>query len=187
MTVSRYLFSYLKNISLDKIYNEASLQFDLGLFLQEKGFKVEFEVNIESLPIYDPKVPYFKHEIDIVLYFEGNIDSIIELKAPMMKRYYQKTKQSKRGFTGCVQAWEKDIKFLDQVKSKSIKVFSVFLTDDTSYYVAKRNTKSNLNLFRQSKLMKITNDYNRSIIECKPDWVYANEDSKEYNFFVIEL
>lgn len=187
MTVSKYLFSYLKNISLDKVYNEASFQFDLGLYLRNNGFKVEFEVNISSLSIYDPKIRYFKHEIDLLVYIEDQIDSIIELKAPMMKRHYLKPKESKQGFTASIKAWEKDIKFLDQIKSKKINAFSIFLTDDPSYYVSKRITKSNLNSFRQSELINVTNNDNGRVINCKPDWIYKDNDSKEYDFFIIEL
>lgn len=187
MTVSKHLFSYLKNISLDKAYNETSFQFDLGLYLQKNGFKVEFEVNIASLSIYDPKIRYFKHEIDLVVYIEDQIDSIIELKAPMMKRHYLKPKESKQGFTASIKAWEKDIKFLDQVKSKKINAFSIFLTDDPSYYVSKRVTKSNLNSFRQAELINVTNNDNGRVINCKPDWAYKDNDSKEYDFFIIEL
>ncbi len=187
MTVSKHLFSYLKNISLDKVYNEASFQFDLGFYLQKNGYKVEFEVNIASLSIYNPKIGYFKHEIDLVVYIEDQIDSIIELKAPMMKRHYLKPKESKQGFTDYIKAWEKDIKFLDQVKSKKINAFSIFLTDDPSYYVAKRTTKSNLNLFRKSELIiNIPNDILGSI-EYKPAWIYNDKDSREYNFFIIQI
>ena len=132
MTVSKHLFSYLKNISLDKAYNETSFQFDLGLYLQKNGFKVEFEVNIASLSIYDPKIRYFKHEIDLVVFIEDQIDSIIELKAPMMKRHYLKPKESKQGFTASIKAWEINMKRI------SISIF-VFIS---SWYISKSGISS---------------------------------------------
>ena len=114
----------IANIDDGDIYNEFSLQHELGIFLRKKfekeGFKIQFEKNIE----YFGGNGFVKSEMDIVVF--NGIDQksekyAIELKFPtngaVPKRMYQ---------------FVEDIKFMEEVKSKTKfnKTFCLTLVSD---------------------------------------------------------
>lgn len=105
---------FLKDSSImngDRIYNEFSLQFELGFFLRDKlkdikdkgeGFKVQFERNVEDFFQIPPDLKgkqkdswieekhshFIKSEMDLVIFKDFNSDSdkyAIELKFPSNK------------------------------------------------------------------------------------------------------
>ena len=101
----------ITNIDDGDIYNEFSLQHELGIFLRKKfekeGFKIQFEKNIE----YFGGNGFVKSEMDIVVF--NGIDQksekyAIELKFPtngaVPKRMYQ---------------FVEDIKFMEEVKFRA--------------------------------------------------------------------
>ena len=99
----------LEDLKNAKIYNEFSLQHELGIFLRDEikkldpNFKVQFERNVKDFYSdirYDDKLledgDFVKHEMDIVIFkdFEENSEKYaIELKFPTNgaypKRMYQ--------------------------------------------------------------------------------------------------
>ena len=118
------------------IYNEFSLQHELGIYLREKlgdKYKVQFERNAEELwgdfEIGDWK----KTEMDIFVYKKNNgkdvkdIDEIyaIELKFPRNKQYPEQ-----------MYSFIKDIKFMQQVKEKKrlARTFVLTLVDDQLFF-----------------------------------------------------
>lgn len=85
-----------------EIYNEFSLQHELGIFLRGKlsGYKVQFERNAKFFEITDTK----KHEIDIVIYNDYE-KTAIELKNPVNGQYPEQ-----------MFSFIKDIKFMEELK-----------------------------------------------------------------------
>ncbi len=104
-------------IDEDVVYNEFSLQHELGIFFREKlkkeHFKVEFERNVKFFSKNQNKDlfnKFVKKEMDIVVYKDFNENSekfAIELKFPTNGAYPRRMFQ-------CIE----DIKFMEQVKDK---------------------------------------------------------------------
>ncbi len=71
MRLEEILSEYMKHVIAGEIevYNEFSLQHELGIFLREKlpGYKVQFERNTRFVGISNTT----KHEIDIVMLDEN--------------------------------------------------------------------------------------------------------------------
>ena len=102
----------------DRIYNEFSLQFELGFFLREelknKGFKVQFERNVEFFG--GNKDDFVKKEIDIVVFKEDNPEKFaIELKLPPNFK-----KPPKPFFVKRMHHFVNDIQFMEEVQGCSI-------------------------------------------------------------------
>lgn len=110
-------------VSKDNIYNEFSLQHELGIFLREnlKNQKVEFERNISFFDF--AKDDFVKKEIDICVYDKNKNICTIELKFPRNGQYPEQM------FSFC-----KDIKFLEQLKSKFEKCYFLLIVDDKNFY-----------------------------------------------------
>jgi hypothetical protein len=97
----------LKEIKNAKIYNEFSLQHELGLFLRKElekdGYKVQFERNVEFFG--GDKKKFVKKEMDIVVFNNRNLEKYaIELKFPI-NGFYEKR----------MHHFVKDIQFMEEV------------------------------------------------------------------------
>ena len=153
-----YFFNvYLENNDL-LIYNEFSLQHELGIFLRNelkcynKDYKVEFERNINIFNIeydeydvnycllknkYDYKylINELKHEIDICIYSKNkNEIYAIELKYPsiMQNKEYAENKKSNGAIPIQMYSFIKDIKFMETLKKKDkrfIRTYSIVLVN----------------------------------------------------------
>lgn len=93
----------------DNIYNEFSLQHELGIFLRFKlesqGFKVKFEKNVDEFKESEKK-DFVKKEMDLVVLNKSKNEKFaVELKFPTNGAH------SKRMYD-----FIKDIKFMEQVK-----------------------------------------------------------------------
>lgn len=108
MEITEYIQAFFSNIenSSIEIYNEFSLQHELGIFLRSKitkPYKVEFERNI-SFFVQGAKC--VKSEMDIVIYHPDRNDKYaIELKFPKNGQYPES-----------MFSFIKDIKFMEQAK-----------------------------------------------------------------------
>ena len=112
-----------------EIYNEFSLQHELGIFLRDKlpSFKVEFERNVGHFNLQ--KGRFVKKEIDIsvVNRSTGECSAVIELKYP---RNGQVPEQM---FSFC-----KDIMFIEQLVQAGFKSGAfVAVADDPLFYSGK--------------------------------------------------
>ena len=113
-----------------EIYNEFSLQHELGIYLRNilPKYKIEFERNVDCFNIDKHKT--IKKEIDISI-IKGTEKFAIELKFPRNGQYPEQ-----------MYNFIKDIKFLEQLKEhKFKKVFSVVLVDDTNFYKYSKHQK----------------------------------------------
>lgn len=112
-----------------EIYNEFSLQHELGIFLREKlqGYRIQFERNISY---FTPDNKTIKKEIDIVIFNEDKSEKYaIELKCPLNGQYPEQ-----------MYSFVKDIKFMEQLKERGFtKACCVTLVSDKPFYQGKKN------------------------------------------------
>ena len=108
-----------------EIYNEFSLQHELGIFLREQlpKYKIQFERNTKFFGINET----IKHEIDIVIY--NNIEKYaIELKYPLNGQYPEQ-----------MYSFIKDIKFMEQLKINGFNAtYTVIIVNDKNFYTGKK-------------------------------------------------
>ena len=123
MNLKSLIEEFMKLIAEDKIevYNEFSLQHELGIFLREKlaGYKVQFERNTKYFGISGTA----KHEIDIVVYNDTE-KYAIELKYPLNGQYPEQ-----------MFSFVKDIKFMEELKAAGFQdTYCLTLVQDKSFY-----------------------------------------------------
>ena len=120
------LFSECISTGEIEIYNEFSLQHELGFFLRNtmKGKVVQFERNVSFFG-FDKK-NFEKREMDIVVYekSESLLDAVIELKFPKNGQYPEQM------FAFC-----KDVVFAEQLKRAGFnKAYVVIFAEDWLFY-----------------------------------------------------
>ncbi len=104
-----------------EVYNEFSLQHEMGIFLRTKlsGYKVQFERNAKFFDIMGT----VKHEIDIVIYNEHE-KYAIELKYPLNGQYPEE-----------MFSFVKDIKFMEELKEAGFdSTYCLTLVQDKNFY-----------------------------------------------------
>ena len=130
-----------------EVYNEASLQFELGIFLRK-----QFERNISAYNISDiiktkegKEEKIVKHEIDLTISDENKKNCYaIELKFPKNGEY-----------PGEMFKFIKDIKFMEQLKDNGfIDTFCLTLVDDELFYSKGRSKKEIYSYFRKGAILK---------------------------------
>ena len=134
-----------------KIYNEFSLQHELGLYLRNnlENSTILFEKNVKSFEGGKGFNNWEKHEIDIVIIDNSTMKKYaIELKFPLNGQYPEQMFQ-----------FIKDISFMEQVK-KEIKfeqTYCLTLVNDEGFYSANGNRKSDgiYKYFRQKQNEKL--------------------------------
>lgn len=210
-------FMHLKQTNGDDIlvYNEISLQLELGLYLRQKGYTVRFERNIGEY--VDKTSNFVKKEIDIVAYKGENelkAEKIaIELKFPRNGQYPEQ-----------MFSFIKDIKFMEQVKNAVCKegkftgTYVLTLVDNKNFYLSNRGKNEIYSYFRKNgsdiqipkgkdiikptgnkeecketiKEIKLNNQYNSTWKKPTAIWLDAKQDKddakqdKEYRYYIIE-
>lgn len=136
------------NGSSDDLYNEISLQLELGIYLRNalagSGFKVQFERNIKSFQIGSKSQKnnfakkFVKREIDLVI-FDGDKPETskeryaIELKFPINRQYPEE-----------MYAFVTDMQFMEEVKKYAVfqETYCITLVDDPNFYMITPDQKS---------------------------------------------
>lgn len=183
------------------VYNEISLQLELGLYLRQNGYAVRFERNIGD---YVNEVHGFvKKEIDIVVYKKGDDEFkaekiAIELKFPRNGQYPEQ-----------MFSFIKDIKFMEQVKKVNgfAKTYVLTLVDDRNFYEeGNRGKKDIYSYFRGNleipngkdiekptgkkedvKIIKLNNSYKVKWEEPSASWLDKNNTNiDQYRYYIIE-
>lgn len=127
MNLESLLEEFMKQV-LDgsiEVYNEFSLQHEIGIFLREKlpEYKVQFERNTKFFGITGT----VKHEIDIVIYNDYEKHAI-ELKYPVNGQYPEQ-----------MYAFVKDIKFMEELKAAGFdSTYCLTLVQDKNFYSGKK-------------------------------------------------
>lgn len=169
MNIKKHIEMFVRTkINNDNIYNEFSLQHELGFYLREelKSFKVEFERNVKFFSDNQDEnflKKFVKKEMDIVAYKENtkNLETYaIELKYPTNGAYPRRMFQ-----------FVEDIKFMEQVKDELgfTKTYCLTLISDSQKgipfrYCSRKNEGEIYHYFRNNKEIhgKITNPLNIS-------------------------
>lgn len=138
-----------------QIYNEISLQIELGIFLRKQDFTVRFERPVQRYT--DVSHSFIKKEIDIVFFkgmnefdkYESNKNNeddygkyAIELKFPRSGQYPEQMFQ-----------FIKDIQFMEEVKYKCsfTNTYVLTLVDNDLFYTPRTNQKGIYDYFRGPK------------------------------------
>lgn len=107
-----------------ELYNEFSLQHELGIFLRSRldGYRVQFERNISYFGITDDCI---KKEIDIAIFTPDMKERLaIELKYPRNGQYPEQ-----------MYSFVKDIKFMEHLRNVGFReTFALTLVDDRNFY-----------------------------------------------------
>ena len=179
MNLVTLMNSFMKLILEEKIevYNEFSLQHELGIFLRNKltNYKIQFERNTKFFNI----TKTIKHEMDIVIY-NGSEKYAIELKYPQNGQYPEQ-------MFSCI----KDIKFMEELKEQGFKdTYCLTLVSDKNFYSGKKKDGI-YSFFRGQKLIqgtiiKPTGKKNEEILinNCyKVTWIGNNN----LKYYIIKL
>lgn len=159
-----------------EVYNEFSLQHELGIFLRNifPQYKIQFERNIKFFNISN----CIKHEIDIVIYNETE-KYAIELKYPLNGQYPEQ-----------MYSFIKDIKFCEELKEKGFNsAFCVTLVQDKNFYEGKR-TDGIYSYFRYNKaisgkIKKPTGTKNEEV-KINNSYVIKWEECNYARFYIVE-
>ncbi|EPA06102.1 hypothetical protein [Candidatus Nitrosarchaeum limnium] len=127
-----------------EIYNEASIQYELAIFLRNKlpKHKIQLERNVSYFGLTKNK--FIKKEIDIVIFNQDKTEkSAIEIKFPTNGQYPEQM------FSFC-----KDIKFLEELKNNgfSNNVFLCF-ANDSNFWSGSVGKNPIYTYFRKSKII----------------------------------
>ena len=120
-----YRFMNLVENGHIEVYNEFSLQHELGIFLRNQlvGYKVQFERNAKHFGISET----VKHEIDIVV-FNNAERYAIELKYPLNGQYPEQ-----------MYSFVKDIAFMEQLAEAGFEgAYCITLVNDKNFYSGKK-------------------------------------------------
>lgn len=127
LNIEQYIEDFWKYVNDENIelYNEFSLQHELGIFLRNNldGYKVQFERNVTYFKIYGDVT--VKKEIDITIFNNNNTELYaIELKFPRNGQVPER-----------MYSFAKDILFMEQLKEHGFtQTYTIALVDDGSYY-----------------------------------------------------
>ncbi|MGB4984267.1 MAG: hypothetical protein WBO70_00655 [Erysipelotrichaceae bacterium] len=117
-----------------ELYNEFSLQHELGIFLRQQlpSYKIQFERNVSFFNI----TKTIKKEIDIVIYNDTERYAI-ELKYPLNGQYPEQ-----------MYSFVRDIKFMEELKENGFtQTYAICLIRDKLFYEGK-NTDGIYSFFR---------------------------------------
>ncbi len=168
----------------ENIYNEFSLQHELGIYLRnslEKNYKVEFERNISFFIENVDKKEFTKKEIDITIYSEDKREKYaIELKHPLNGQVPLQ-----------MFSFVKDIKFLEELKNNGFNGgISFVLVKDKGFYEGRRQDEI-YEFFRKEKelsgmVKKSTGGKIESVKldgKYKIDWIEIGD----YKYYILRL
>lgn len=123
MNIEHIISNFMKHIIAGEIevYNEFSLQHELGIFLRDRltDYKVQFERNTKFFGISGT----LKHEIDIAI-FNDNERYAIELKYPLNGQYPEQ-----------MFSFVKDIRFMEELKQAGFSsTYCLALVQDRNFF-----------------------------------------------------
>ena len=146
-----------KNLNTEYIYNEFSLQFELGIFLRNNGFNVYFEKNVMAEFGKEYSKDFIKKEMDLYVIGKDNEKYAIELKYPTNGAYPKRMFQ----FLADIQFMESVKKNLSFTKTFCLALINTDRKGGPFMVIGKKNTNNELkpiySLFRSSE-----NSYNNS-------------------------
>lgn len=157
-----YFIKYLKDNNI-KLYNEFSLQHELGIFLRfcfndSDDYKIEFERNVKNINGYRKEYfenIYEKSEKYLKTRPKAEIDIFIKSKKNTNKQYAIELKFPRNGaYPREMHAFLHDIDFMYGVKKMGITTFCLTLVDSHLFYEGGYDCEKDqiLNCFRGEKI-----------------------------------
>lgn len=150
---------FMKNVldNLIDVYNEFSLQHELGIYLRValgRKYKIEFERNVSFFNINNNTL---KKEMDIVIYTPDFKEKYcIELKYPTNGQYPEQM------YSMC-----KDIKFLEQLQDNGFtRCYSVNLVENSIYHSGNKSEGIYIKFRNEKRLYGIIEKPTGSNYEC---------------------
>lgn len=166
-----------------EIYNEFSLQHELGVFLRTRlknDYKIQFERNTKYFFGADGN-DTIKHEIDIVIFNADMTEKYaIELKHPLNGQYPEQ-----------MYSFVKDIKFMEELKDKGFdSTYCFTLVDDINFYSG-NNQNGIYSYFRGSntlrgRINKPTGNKSE-VIELKNNYKIDWQGWNKKKYYLIEI
>lgn len=194
--ISQLLKSFFENLknetNIDEVvYNEFSLQHELGIFLRnqlnDNHLKVQFERNVAFF--FGKEREFIKREIDIVIFDKEKSEKYaIEVKFPKNRQFPEQ-----------MYSFIKDIRFMEQLKSTEpwgfTKTFAVCLVDNKNFYQGNVFHGKIYKYFRnqpqiiQGEIRKPTgkikeNDFISLEKQYQIQWQELNE---KYRYYIVEI
>lgn len=174
--IEKLLYEFMDLVINGKIeiYNEFSLQHELGIFLRQRldNYKIQFERNTKYFNISKT----IKHEIDIVVFNDVKCYAI-ELKYPNNGQYPEQ-----------MYSFVKDIAFVEQLKNKGFdSTYCLTVVNDKNFYSGKK--KDGIysffrgNILLEGTINKPTGNSFESITldrKYKIDWIGHGSKIKYY-------
>ena len=178
--IKRLLYEFMTIVENEQvdIYNEFSLQHELGIYLREKlpGYKVQFERNTRFFGISET----LKHEIDIVIY--NDIEKYaVELKYPVNGQYPEQ-----------MYSFVKDIIFMEQLANKGFNAtYCLTLVKDPKFYSGQK-MDGIYAFFRGNKLLcgkiKKPTGNSEEIIEVSRTYsVNWEGNRKQFKYYIVDI
>lgn len=180
------ILKFLNEIQENRIdiYNEFSLQHELGIFLRQNlssDLKVQFERNVYYF--FKSKEGFTKKEIDLSLFNEDfSKRYCIELKFPRNGQYPEQM------FSIC-----KDIKFLEELKDKGFSnCYSLTIVEDNNFYTSNKLDEEKIyKYFRNhailtGKIIKPTGDKNESLL-LEGAYSLKWKNLNDYKFLLVKI
>ena len=174
------LHTFMKQVREGKveIYNEFSLQHELGIFMREslEDYKVQFERNTRFFGIAGT----IKHEIDIVIYNDAE-KYAVELKYPLNGQFPEQ-----------MFAFIKDIRFMEELKEKGFdKTYCLTVVNNKNFYSGKKidgiYSYFRTNKIIEGRIIKPTGTKDE-IISLKNQYkINWKVNGKEQKYYVVKI
>lgn len=190
-------FENLKNeTNIDEVvYNEFSLQHELGIFLRnqlnDNHLKVQFERNVsfffDDKKDFDKK-EFIKKEIDIVIFDQEKKEKYaIEVKFPKNGQFPEQ-----------MYSFIKDIRFMEQLQltepMRFTKTFAVCLVENPNFYQGNVSEEKIYKYFRnepqiiQGNIQKPTGEIKSDPISLKKQYQIQWQELKDdYRYYIVEI
>lgn len=193
--ISQLLKSFFENLknetNIDEVvYNEFSLQHELGIFLRnqlnDNHLKVQFERNISSF--FDKEKEFIKKEIDIVIFDQEKKEKYaIEVKFPHNGQFPEQ-----------MYSFIKDIRFMEQLQLtepvRFTKTFAVCLVDNKNFYQGNVSEEKIYKYFRnepqiiQGNIQKPTGEIKGDHISLKKQYqIQWQELNEKHRYYIVEI
>ena len=163
-----------------EIYNEASIQYELAIFLREviPNYKIQLERNVTHFKLAKSK--FVKREIDIVIFNKTERKKFaIEIKSPL-------TQETDQMYKFC-----EDIKFLEQLKESGFtNTFFLAITPNSRFWTGSSHPSPLNQKFRKEKQLYGTITHPRQNVKVilkgrhKINWLTIDNSTR---YFVVRI
>lgn len=165
-----------------KVYNEYSLQYELGKYLSDNDYDVFYEKNVKEFLDEEDADSCIKKEVDLIAVKDNKKYYAIELKFPKNGQYPEQMK--KFIIDMC---FMKQVKKYWRKKNKDAETYCLTLVNDSKFYSNKSTAKKTLTTVRTLKTKGIYSFFrgekNKPIYKQVIKWHHV-PSKKLYYYFI---